>query len=298
MSVLKSENKLVFSGHETFSCKQFWLKKGYDFVNNNMTFNNDDTVVDLGVGKNMVSSIRYWCRAFGIIDEKDDTPTQLGNYIFSDNGYDPYLEDIGTLWLLHYNLIKKNKASLYALLFNEFRKERIDFTKEHLHSFLKRKCNEDKSVNYNEKTITTDINVFFRNYASPERKAKIDIEDVFSNIFLDLELIHQYTKVGIDGKMEDWYRLGSEKNDNLPSEIVLYSIIDNYEDKTISFKLLLSGINSPGNIFALNAEELYKHIVNITNKFAGIVYSETAGNRTLQFKEQINKWEILNEYYR
>lgn len=298
MSVLKSENKLVFSGHETFSCKQFWLKKGYDFVTYNMTFNNDDAVVDLGVGKNMVSSIRYWCRAFGIIDEKDDTPTQLGNYIFSDNGYDPYLEDIGTLWLLHYNLIKKNKASLYALLFNEFRKERIDFTKEHLHSFLKRKCNEDKSVNYNEKTITTDINVFFRNYASPERKAKIDIEDVFSNIFLDLELIHQYTKVGIDGKMEDWYRLGSEKYDNLPSEIVLYSIIDNYEDKTISFKQLLSGINSPGNIFALNAEELYKHIVNITNKFAGIVYSETAGNRTLQFKEQINKWEILNEYYR
>lgn len=298
MSVLKSENKLVFSGHETFSCKQFWLKKGYDFVNNNMTFNNDDAVVDLGVGKNMVSSIRYWCRAFGIIDEKDDTPTQLGNYIFSDNGYDPYLEDIGTLWLLHYNLIKKNKASLYTLLFNEFRKERIDFTKEHLHSFLKRKCNEDKSVNYNEKTITTDINVFFRNYASPERKAKIDIEDVFSNIFLDLELIHQYTKVGIDGKMEDWYRLGSEKNDSLPSEIVLYSIIDNYEDKTISFKQLLTGINSPGNIFALNAEELYKHIVNITNKFAGIVYSETAGNRTLQFKEQINKWEILNEYYR
>jgi len=59
MSVLKSENKLVFSGHETFSCKQFWLKKGYDFVNNNMTFNNDDAVVDLGVGKNMVSSIRF-----------------------------------------------------------------------------------------------------------------------------------------------------------------------------------------------------------------------------------------------
>lgn len=298
MSVLKSENKLVFSGHETFSCKQFWLKKGYDFVINNKTFNSDDAVVDLGVGKNMVSSIRFWCRAFGVIDEKDDAPTRLGNYIFSDDGYDPYLEDSGTLWLLHYHLIKKNKASLYTLLFNEFRKERIDFTKEHLHSFLKRKCNEDKSVNYNEKTITTDINVFFRNYASPERKAKIDIEDVFSNIFLDLELIHQYTKVGIDGKMEDWYRLGSEKNDNLPSEIVLYSIIDNFEDKTISFRQLLTGRNSPGNVFTLNAEELYKHIVNITNKYAGVVYSETAGNRTLQFKEQINKWEILNEYYR
>ncbi|WP_379968414.1 DUF4007 family protein [Epilithonimonas sp. UC225_85] len=298
MSVINTNLKLQFSGHESFSCKQFWLKKGYDFVQKDKTFNDDEVVIDLGVGKNMVSSIRYWCKAFNIIDEKDDTPTELGNYIFSDNGYDPYLEDIGTLWLLHYNLIKKNKASLYSLLFNEFRKERIDFTKEHLHSFLKRKCNEDKSVNYSEKTITTDINVFFRNYASPERKAKVDVEDVFSNIFLDLQLIHQYKKIDIDGKIEDWYKIGSEKTDSLPSEIVLYSIIDNYEDKTISFKQLLTGTNSPGNIFALNAEELYKHILNISNKYASIIYSETAGNRTLQFKEQINKWEILNEYYR
>jgi Protein of unknown function (DUF4007) len=298
MSISDINVKLQFSGHESFSCKQFWLKKGYDFVCNNKTFTDDEVVIDLGVGKNMVSSIRYWCKAFNIIDEKHDSPTELGNYIFSDDGYDPYLEDIGTLWLLHYNLIKKNKASLYSLLFNEFRKERIDFTKEHLHSFLKRKCNEDKSVNYNEKTITTDINVFFRNYASPERKTKVDVEDVFSNIFLDLQLIHQYKKIDIDGKLEDWYKIGGGKTDSLPSEIVLYSIIDNYKDSTISFKQLLTGINSPGNIFALNAEELYKHIVNISNKFTGIVYSETAGNRTLQFKEQINKWEILNEYYR
>lgn len=298
MSTKSINNKLQFSGHESFSCKQFWLKKGYDFVHNNRSFSDDEAVINLGVGKNMVNSIRYWCKAFSIIDEKDDTTTELGNHIFSDNGYDPYIEDIGTLWLLHYNLVKKNKASLYSLLFNEFRKERIDFTKEHLHSFLKRKCNEDTSVNYNEKTITTDINVFFRNYASPERKAKIDIEDVFSNIFLDLELVHQYKKIDIDDKIEDWYRIGNEKRENLPYEIILYTILDNYEDKTISFQQLLTGFNSPGNIFALNAEELYRHLINITNKHTNIIYSETAGNRTLQFKEQIDKWEILNEYYR
>lgn len=297
MTILNT-NKLQFSGHESFSCKQFWLKKGFDFVYNQNIFSNDDAVIHLGVGKNMVNSIRYWCKAFDIINDKNDTPTELGNYIFSHNGCDPYLEDIGTLWLLHYHLIKKNKASIYSLLFNEFRRERIDFTREHLHSFLKRKCNEDTSVNYNEKTITTDINVFFRNYASPERKAKIDIEDVFSNIFLDLELIHQYKKIGIDDKIEEWFRIGNEQRSNLPSKIILYAILDNFEDKTISFRQLFAGENSPGNIFALNSEELYKHIMNICNEYPNIIYSETAGNRTLQFKEQINKWEILNEYYR
>ncbi|KAA0126807.1 DUF4007 family protein, partial [Chryseobacterium sp. SN22] len=112
------------------------------------------------------------------------------------------------------------------------------------------------------------------------------------------ELIHQYKKIGIDDKTEEWFRIGNEKRNNLPSEIVLYAIIDNFEDKTISFRQLLTGENSPGNIFALNAEELYKHIMNISSQYANIIYSETAGNRTLQFKEQINKWEILNEYYR
>ena len=52
--------KYVFSGHESFSCKQLWLKKGYDFLVNGNNFNAPDSVVKLGVGKNMVSSIRYW----------------------------------------------------------------------------------------------------------------------------------------------------------------------------------------------------------------------------------------------
>ena len=292
------ENKLQFSGHESFSCKQFWLKKGFDFSRNNLSFNHDSSVIELGVGKNMVSAIRYWCKAFDVVDEKTDLDTTFGNAIFSEQGYDPYLEDIGTLWLLHYSLIKRNKASLYSLLFNEFRKERIDFTKEHLHSFLKRKCNEVTYINYNEKTINTDINVFFRNYISPERKNKIDVEDVFSNIFLDLDLIHEYKKLGIDGKSEEWYRITNETRDNLPYQIVLFTILDNYEDVTISFQQLLTGYNSPGNVFALSAEELYRHLINIAENYSGIIYSETAGNRTLQIKGQIDKWEILNEYYR
>lgn len=73
-------NRYSFSGHETFYCKSLWLKKGYDFLKKGNSFNNDDAVVKLGVGKNMVSSIRYWLKAFGLT--KADQPTALANYIF------------------------------------------------------------------------------------------------------------------------------------------------------------------------------------------------------------------------
>lgn len=55
-----------FSGHESFHCKSLWLKKGYDFICNKKHFADTDSVVELGVGKNMVSAIRYWLKAFSL----------------------------------------------------------------------------------------------------------------------------------------------------------------------------------------------------------------------------------------
>lgn len=49
----------IFSGHESFACKSHWLKRGYDFVRGENNFNDDDAVVRLGVGKNMVASIKF-----------------------------------------------------------------------------------------------------------------------------------------------------------------------------------------------------------------------------------------------
>ena len=54
--------------HETFTPRYGWLKKGYDAVKaDNAIFKAPDAVERLGVGKNMVSSIRFWCTAFHII---------------------------------------------------------------------------------------------------------------------------------------------------------------------------------------------------------------------------------------
>ena len=128
-----------FAGHETFTCKHYWLKKGYDHSVADKKFN-DEAVIDLGVGKNMVNSISFWMKAFGLYEED----VVLRDLLFhSKKGYDPYLEDLGTIWLLHYMLITTNKASIYNLVFNYFRKLRIDFNVAQLVKYLESECEKE-----------------------------------------------------------------------------------------------------------------------------------------------------------
>ena len=53
----------------------------------------------------MVASIRFWLRAFGITGV-DGNLTDWGIYLFDEKaGKDRYLEDLATLWLLHFNIV-------------------------------------------------------------------------------------------------------------------------------------------------------------------------------------------------
>src|SRR5579885_1940203 len=61
---------LAFSGHETFPFRYAWLKKGLDAAADDpAVFRRDEALTALGVGKNMVRSIRHWCLAAGVIEE-------------------------------------------------------------------------------------------------------------------------------------------------------------------------------------------------------------------------------------
>ena len=120
-----------FSGHQTFPFRYTWLKKGVDAVTENPSvFSSENASVSLGVGKNMVSSIRHWCRASGLIEEKIDQRTELeatdlGKTFFGNQnkeGLDPYLEDPATLWLIHYQIATNtDRATSWYWAFNVLR---------------------------------------------------------------------------------------------------------------------------------------------------------------------------------
>lgn len=130
-----------------------WLKKGYDFVRAGRDFNSPDAVVDLGVGKNMVASIRYWLKAFGLYDGTATTP--LADYLFDDQqGKDIYLEDIASLQLLHFTLVHRGEATLYPLLCCGLQRERSSFDREQALSYVVLRIVEDgKQKNYNANTM-------------------------------------------------------------------------------------------------------------------------------------------------
>jgi len=292
--------KLYFTGHETFHCRSFWLKKGYDFIKHGHAFNKDEAVLHLGVGKNMVSSIRFWLKAFNLLDEDGSVNSSFANKIFSDDtGFDPYLEDVGTIWMLHYLLVTQKRSSIYYLVFNEFRKYRLEFTKEHLQSFIERYC-RTRGIYFNSSSVSKDINVFLNNYLPPS-SAKKGIEDNFAGLLYELGLVRPIEKPDVDrkGKRREWYRIENTPREDLPYEIVLFCILDNEKyGNSITFTELLNDKDSVGSVFALTSQGLMKKLEQVIQHYPKkAVFTDDGGIRVLQFKERIDKWEILNRYY-
>jgi hypothetical protein len=282
--------KYTFSGHESFQCRHLWLKKGYDYILSKKSFSDEDAVVRLGVGKNMVSSIRYWMRAFNIIDNRDKA-TEFGNKLLSEDGYDPFLEDDASLWLLHYQLIKNGLASSYNIIFNEFRKEKIFFNKDTYLGYLKRRRDVESGLSFSDNTIIDDFGVFIKMYLKNDENK--DIEDSFSGILVELDLIKQIGK----GKNEQ-YQIENKEREKLPDEILLFSILDNHNfGNSINLSSLEYEYNGPCSIFCLNRSGLTNKISEIVLKYKQVNYTDHAGIKELQFKNKPNAFTILDDYY-
>ncbi len=287
--------QLSFSGHDTFRCRQFWLKKGLDYLWEDAKTNkfNDNAVSSLGVGRNMVNSIKYWITSFGLLE--DGTPNHIADYIFRDRiGKDPYIEDINTLWLLHYHLVTNKNASIYSLVFNDFRRLKIEFTKKMLNDFLVRICANSNKNNVTVKTLDKDIAVFVNNYTLPEKSKGIEAD--FAGLLYELDLLIPLDRSGKD----KWYKIENTARPTLSGHIILSCILQNLKEgeSTISFKELLEGEDSVGRVFALNANGLNDKLKSIADLYPEtIVFSDNAGVKVLQFKKELNFETILNHYY-
>lgn len=278
---------LKFSGHESFHCRPFWLKKGFDFIASDNKFS-DKSGIDLGVGKNMVVSIRFWLRAFNLID-KNNSLTELSHKIFNDNdGWDPFLEDEATLWLLHYELTARKYSTTYNLIFSNLRKIKPEFTKNHFLAYVK-----ELDSKQSDNIVGKDFSVFTRTYFA---KASKDKEESFSGLFTELGLL---SEVGKDSESNDLYHINNSKQNTIPWQIVLYCILDNSEyGKSISFNSLFSDSAGIGNLFAFNQDVFEEKLIEISENVKGVVYKNDAGVKELQFKnKKPDAFEILNTYY-
>ncbi len=282
---------LKFSGHETFHCRHFWLKKGVDFINQGLDFKEPEVVVNLGVGKNMVSSIQFWLNAFDIAENGE--LSELGKNIFSEDGFDKYLENNGTLWLLHFFLLKKDYASLYKLTFLDFRKTRIsaEFNEEQIVDFIT-KLTVRNGMKISPKSIENDVKVLIRNYVPLYKIGSKSLEDDFSSLLINLDLITKVNDSFINGSQE--FRFLYDSKTNLPAHILLFAIMDSFEGQmSISVSDLQTEVS---DVFLCNREGTEIKL-NELQDLGHLVYKDDAGRKEIQIKKQINKWTILKDYY-
>ena len=258
-----------------------------DFSVNGGNFNASDAVVALGVGKNMVASIRYWLKAFGLSEQ--DKPNAIANFLFNHQvGKDRYVESLGTLYLLHYLLVSSSIATLYHITFVCFQKEHKSFDREQLLNFIKRMMIADhKDKLFNANTVRKDIGVLLQNYAQPF-KAK-SFED-YSSLLIDLDLIRTEDNgktfiFNIDGKRK------------VPQEIFLYAVLcKKGANKVVSFDVL----QEVGLVFCMSDSEIMEMAYNIGMTYPNdMQYSDHAGIRQMLFNENTTliPINVLKQYY-
>ena len=280
--------KYTFSGHESFPCKTLWLKKGYDFVVSDNDFNSPEAVVGLGVGKNMVASIRFWLKVFGITE--NDKMTWLGDYLFDEiSGKDKYLEDIATLWLLHFNLVFSEEATLYKMFFCGVQRERTHFEREQVLTYVKlRMAEAGKMTLFNENTVKKDIGVLLQNYTLPRKPQS---NEDFSSLLMDLDLIRQNSEgkgyyINVDGKRQ------------VTKEVFLYGLLQLKEeegDNTISFDTIQERV---GLAFCMQDYETIEMLKQLASEYSQyFAYSDVAGIKQVQFVKDLDAKQVLDNYY-
>jgi len=295
-----SSDRVSFGRHETFSLRFSWLSKGFFALKKDSTvFDSDDAVVALGVGRNMVSSIRYWLRACQLITpQKPDEATSIGNFIFdSEIGKDPYIEDEATIWLIHWLLVtNSNMATSLFWFFNKFHKP--EFTTEELHTaladFIKDQVVEKKRPTAS--TVKKDALLLPRMYAQSKGNGRTPLEEALDSPLSLLGLVTQSS-----GKT---YRSKPMARSNLPTGVFAFAasqLIQEYDVTAIPIEDLMYSRNdyaALGSVFRLTEADLITKLELMVNYLPGhFVIRETAGIHQLYQTKKIDPILYLEKHY-
>lgn len=293
--------KTAFGRHETFGLRYSWLTKGYQKTvasKKEDIFTSDHATVELGVGKNMVAAIRYWLRASQMMEAGSNVITPLGNSIFNANtGFDPYLEDEATLWLVHWSIATNSAmATSWYWFFNKFHKP--EFTATELNTALIDWVKENVQHNIATGTLKNDALLVPKMYAYSKDNNRISLEDKLDIPLVQLKLITQSP----DGKT---YQCKPSIRVSLPIEIIGYAVgqIMIAKDATsIPIEELMYSRDmfpAVGSVFRLTENELIAKLEVLTSRYPKLFdIRESAGIHQLYSKETIKPEYFLVDYYK
>lgn len=278
-------NKVKMKRHESFSIREGWLVKGINAVKADpKIFSSSDATDILGIGTNMVKSLKYWLIATGVVseDKKGLSLTELGKLI---DKYDPYFDDLFSWWMIHTSMIFNYEDFYILFLFfnkcnmNEFSKEEL---LEAISNIL-----TNKSIEFNEKILLDEINMIIKSYSIDEK-----IDNPENNFICPLSELELIKKIG-----KDLYEKNRPSYRKL-NYLIVYYIIKNSlsNEKSISIEDLMTIENGPAKILNLDKNLLNEYLDEIRNR--GLIdINRTAGLNMLYLRKDISLSDIFIEYF-
>jgi hypothetical protein len=301
---LAAIERASFAGHETFPLRYPWLRKAVEAVKKDpRVFQDDDAMVRLGVGKNMVRSIRHWSSVCGILEEDPSfannrgrilRPTALGQALFDNDGWDPYLEDPATLWLLHYELASSpDRATTWYLVFNHF--SQPEFTRDELAEWLAKLTAEHRWGRASSASLRRDVDVFLRTYVPTRVSRTVPLEDTLDSPLVELGLMREQGK----GR----YVLERGDHPSLPDAVFTHALV-RFLTRTAStssavpLHAVAFAPGSPGRVFALTEDALVGRMERIEAATCGAMrFHDTAGLRQILVHRPPGLLDILRLWY-
>lgn len=267
-----------YGRHETFTLRHTWAKRGYDLVAdpnylsqadalraNYYPFNEADVHHTLGVGKNMARSIRFWLQACRLVEERKEgratlgSPTTFGQALLDDvDGLDPYLEDPGTWWLLHWMMVSPGShLPVWWAAFHTY--NAVSFTTDQLFDHVRAQIEATSSWRVpkppSDATVRRDVLALLRNYAGTAGSRRRDsIDDALDAPFVPLTLVRP-------ADASNAYRFGIGPKPGLAPAVAAFACLDflsrtEFSGRQALVASLTSEHGSPGRAFKLTEDDL------------------------------------------
>ena len=289
---------MKFRAHDTFFIRKGWLSKGMKYVHNkpDVFVAKDENPMDvLGIGANMVKALRYWLQAVGLTEEPNSgkrvqTFTPLGQSVFTN---DRYIEELGTLYLLHYRLSSnKSDATAWYYFFNEFTMS--EFSRDDFVDFLQRRIRmEDSDATVAIRSLNDDFSCIINTYL-PRYKTSPNRVAPESNIDCPLG---ELGLIDILSKEKKTYRKAIPVASTISPWVALAIIVDQAgEPKEISLNELLTAPCNIGKTLNLDAISMLDVLYQI-ERIGKIKINRTAGLDVIHILEELTFQDCVDAYY-
>ena len=266
-------------------------------------------MVKLGVGKNMVRSIRFWSQVMGVAKAEAKrqslSVTPLGKTLLAEKGRDPFLEDIRTLWLLHWNLATNIENPLLAwdFLLNRWHEPEL------VPSVVLKALQNEAEKHENRLSMVTlqqHFNTFLHTYY-PTRGRKGEVqEDNLDCPLVELALIIKIGERELDrrsGTHETIYAFNREEKSDISSKLFVYCLNDFWQkrhevESTLTLREIAHGHGSPGQIFKLPEEDIRTRLEDLAQQTGGFLeYMESANLQQVRKIQDRSSMELLKKIY-